>query len=136
LKYGVVNLIAWFPVIWRDRQWDEYFLYALMVKKLQRMEKLHRKHGMCVDAHIYAKQMRVCIFLLKRLMADDYYRMPKSQAEAMEKYPGLMEYLNRKETRRERQDILEASRVEGYLMTQDLELLFKTMRKHVAKWWD
>jgi hypothetical protein len=136
LKWGVWNLIVWFPVIWRDRQWDDHFLYAVMLKKLQRMEKLQRKYGMSVDSHLYAKQMRICIFLLKRMMKDDYYRIPASQRKAMDERTDYISYLNRDMPRREHQDILDAVELEGHLEKMDRELLFKTLRKHVRKWWD
>lgn len=36
---GIHNLIIWIPVIWKDRQWDYYYLLYLERKKLSLMEK-------------------------------------------------------------------------------------------------
>ena len=26
VKYGILNIITWLPVIWRDRQWDHAYV--------------------------------------------------------------------------------------------------------------
>jgi len=31
---GVKNLVRWFPTIWRDRDWDDHFIWVLLEKKL------------------------------------------------------------------------------------------------------
>jgi len=36
---GIKNLIAWFPVIWKDRQWDYMYLLRIINKKLELMLK-------------------------------------------------------------------------------------------------
>jgi hypothetical protein len=32
---GVKNLIRWFPTIWKDRDWDDHFIWELMIKKIR-----------------------------------------------------------------------------------------------------
>jgi len=130
VKYGIRNLITWFPVIWRDRDWDEYFLFVVMHEKLKRMEHLHRHYGMCVDDEKYANQMRTCRILIKRLMDENYFDyslLPKTGCfEDMLK--PLPPELSRK--------IMVEHKKEELQINQDLDLLFKTMRKHIQKWWD
>lgn len=135
-KCGIRNLVTWFPVIWRDRDWDAYFLFAVMHKKLKKMEHLHRHYGVCVDAEKYANQMRTCRLLIKRLMEDDYHRNTPEQDESWEKLDDLISYLNRPMTRSQSKAIMEETKREGQMIEQDLDLLFKTMRKHIRKWWD
>lgn len=38
-KRGVRNLIAWFPIIWRDRDWDYHYLLEMLAFKLRRISK-------------------------------------------------------------------------------------------------
>lgn len=61
LKNGVKNIIKWFPVIWFDRQWDFCFMYNMMEKKLELMEKFFDSDKVhLVKAKSHARQMRVC----------------------------------------------------------------------------
>ena len=36
---GVKNLWKWFPVIWKDRDYDSYYIYELIRVKLQNQAK-------------------------------------------------------------------------------------------------
>lgn len=33
IKNGIWNIIRWFPVIWEDRDWDDYYIFALLYHK-------------------------------------------------------------------------------------------------------
>jgi len=39
IRQGIKSLIIWFPVIWKDRWWDQYFIYVVLRHKLHLMEK-------------------------------------------------------------------------------------------------
>lgn len=39
--YGVRNLIKWFPIIWRDRNWDNSFILNILKFKISDMSKEH-----------------------------------------------------------------------------------------------
>lgn len=45
---GVFNIVRWFPIIWHDRDWDQEYLYIIVHKKLEHMEKFFRSE----DTHI------------------------------------------------------------------------------------
>jgi hypothetical protein len=34
IKQGVKNLIYWFPIIWKDRNWDSHYIFEIMKHKL------------------------------------------------------------------------------------------------------
>lgn len=38
-KYGIRNLIDWFPIIWRDRDWDYHYLLVMLSFKLKRISR-------------------------------------------------------------------------------------------------
>lgn len=67
ILYGIKNLIRWFPIIWRDRDWDWVFLAEMMEYKLRRMSENLNKNVRGEDA----RQCLLCAELLKRLRADD-----------------------------------------------------------------
>lgn len=71
---GIKNLIRWFPLIWKDKDWDHWFLEEMMIQKLNNMADffedplLARTH----DATYRGKQMRIAADLL-RLCQKQYY---------------------------------------------------------------
>jgi len=127
LRYGIGNLISWFYIIWTDRDWDDYFLYAIMHKKIARMEKLHRFHGSLVSAENSANQLRICKCLLKRLMEEKYFNYSLIPDEYNMWKPLPKEIID---------NVLVESKHEDYMIQQDLDLLFKIMRKCIRGWWD
>lgn len=66
---GVRSLIAWFPIIWRDRDWDWEFLNNILIFKLSRMEKQLRD-GWAEDGHLYADEIAEVIDNLRQLPDD------------------------------------------------------------------
>lgn len=71
VHYGIENLIKWFPIIWNDRDWDWYYLAAMMEFKIRNMAGRFEKWGHYVGYEKDVKNMLECAELLKRLMKDD-----------------------------------------------------------------
>jgi len=106
-KYGILNLIIWFPIIWRDRNWDHSYMFEMLEYKLSLMEKLFRKYGHSVNSEKDAHYIMICKNLCKRL-ADDEYTNPYEERnrlhhewfsrkfeEAMNKEPNKIDDTNR-----------------------------------------
>ena len=153
IKYGIQNLIKWFPVIWKDRDWDHYYLYQILEFKLDQMIHLHRNYGHLEDNELYASQMETCSKILNRLKADDYdasfqehhkkWGTPNMNWSDCDDHPGMCElhidHPNVKTERDEIQERLEFKQCvqnENDLREHDLDTLFKTMRENIQKWWD
>jgi hypothetical protein len=49
LVYGIKSLILWFKAIWKDRNWDYYYLFEILRFKLNLMLKLFKKEYGCRD---------------------------------------------------------------------------------------
>lgn len=72
---GVKNCIRWFPVIWRDRQYDETFLFSILRRKLEMMEKFFLSgDAVCMDAPRMAKEIRIARILASRLEKEKYFQ--------------------------------------------------------------
>ena len=150
---GVKNLIRWFPIIWQDRNWDQHFIYVILHKKLTLMEK-----GLRNGCHLYADktadQVKICVLLLDRLIKDKYHenafqRHEQKWGEAefnfedLKKDPELCRLLithpnvkTEEDEKQERKDFKNATDHTEEMIEQDLELLFKIMRKNIRGWWD
>ena len=159
LKYGVINLVKWFPVIWADRDWDYHFWIRLNIKKLRGMEKSIRN-----GHHLYgwrdADNIHKAILALERLSEDDYlsnvnmfhdrkYGELKMESEpcswdedgkprlySIDIKPTKWEELSESE-----QKMCEFQRTRNYrraeyLKKQDLEYATKIINKYLFHWWD
>jgi len=153
IKYGIENLIIWFPVIWKDRNWDQVYIYEIFKYKLEQTEKLLRKYGHHVNADHDADNIKICVTLLDRLIKDIYYDQAfnkyhekwgeskfdfiNADQPNMKKLQITHENVNTEEDMKaERKDFKQCCDHEDYLRKQDLDLLFKMMRKHIQTWWD
>jgi len=154
VKYGTENLIKWFPVVWKDRDWDHWFLYVILQFKLKQMEKLQRKYGHGLNSEDYANQMRTCILLLDRLIKDDYlenvlkpheekwgettmdFKATRERDDLYEAYFKTEKAITKKQKEQEHKERMRLYKHEGKLKQQDLDYLFKYMHKHILGWWD
>ena len=69
---GIRNLIAFAPLIWRDRDFDYAYLLAMLVFKLRRMESAFGPESTTSDADEVAKDIKLCYEALARVLEDDY----------------------------------------------------------------
>ena len=132
IKTSIKNLITWFPVIWKDRQWDHVFLLDILHKKLSLMEKFFREKGHHVGAEKDADNIKLAILLLDRIRKDDYI---KSAFKPYEDKYGEISFKSFSSLK-EKELFNRCSEHETYLKNQDLDMLFSHLRKHILEWWD
>lgn len=73
ILYGLENVVRWLPVIWNDRQWDEYYLFRIMKKKLQLMEEFYASDAPVAEgAENIANDIQRAIELLTYIMEEEY----------------------------------------------------------------
>lgn len=147
-KYGTGNLVRWLPVIWTDRCWDSYFIYALLHKKLSMMEKHFREDGHHMDAIRDADKIKVCLLLIKRIIDDEYTenalkhhdeKWGDTEISFSPDRTGLFHHskvITEEDEVSEVKDFRRAMEVDGVMRKQDIELLFSMLKKHIASWWD
>ena len=80
---GIKNLWKWFPTIWKDRDWDHNFIYALLVKKLEFQADFIGRKGIHVTAEHDANRMRLVANLIIFEQADFYNMEYMDYAEDM-----------------------------------------------------
>jgi hypothetical protein len=69
---GIRNLIYWFPVIWRDRDWDQKYIYDILETKIEKQARYIGKYGHHLNAERDAEVMMTCVRLIKKV-AEEYY---------------------------------------------------------------
>lgn len=138
----ILNLLRWCVFLWKDQDYDSYFLLKIMQYKMKRL-RFCILNGYHAHADKVAKNIRVCELLLQRLMEDNY--TSKKYEELLQKYEisDFLSYLMGKEGRltvEKKKAFNRESRALHKLHTtlqqQDLELFCKLFKKHVFTWWD
>jgi hypothetical protein len=137
LKEGVTNLIRWVPVIWRDRDFDEHYLYVILHKKLENMENFFRsEYAYTACANETADQIEEAKDIVQRLIDDAYFTdlvehidttemfsFDKSGFKTITEHPQYKEWSN-------------ACELSDKLRQDDKNRLFEIMRDKIDGWWD
>ncbi len=117
---GIKNLIYWFSIIWRDKDYDQNFLFKILRHKLIKQEKYFRKNDISKHKDLYANDMKECILLIDRIIKNDYCSKEFSEYKKFEKDTKKIHKIFKKE---------------AVMLHQDTERLFKIMTKKINTWW-
>jgi len=109
------KLIRWIPIIWRDRDWDYYFVYEILKQKLIDTEKYIRKDGLHVFNEHDADSIKTAIEMIEKVQTE--YHLDKYLSEATEWTKEGMDKAA-KDHNKARQE------------------LFKYLNNNIEKWWD
>jgi len=69
---NIKNLIRWFPVIWKDRDWDDHFIFTILETKLKHQAEYIGKRGYHLDASRDAERMMTCVRLIQKIKEEEY----------------------------------------------------------------
>lgn len=72
LKHGIKNIIYWFPIIWKDRNWDHDYIFRILQHKLKAQSKYIGSNDRHTRAQYDAQRMNLCVNLMQKLQ-DSYY---------------------------------------------------------------
>lgn len=83
ILYSIRNLIRWAPIIWKDRDWDDSYIFTILQTKL----KFQAKYISDRDFHTLAKRdaevMNLCVRLIDKIK-ESYYDMEYIDYHEME----------------------------------------------------
>lgn len=71
---SVGNLIKWFPVIWKDRDWDDHYIFEVFKFKLEKQAKYIKEKGFHTNSDLDAKRIMLCVKLMEKVQ-EDFYTM-------------------------------------------------------------
>lgn len=69
---GTANIISWMPTIYKDRNWDDFYILEITKQKLLRQRKYLVKHNRHMDIWQANRDITICLNLIERLQ-NDYY---------------------------------------------------------------
>ncbi len=108
------NILRWLPIIWKDEQWDYYYIFEILKHKLIFTAEHTRKYGYHVNSNYDADRMMLCVRLIEKIQNEEYMEVLINDNNLTnEKIDAA--YNKQKKTSR---------------------LLFKLLDKHIEGWWD
>jgi hypothetical protein len=69
---SVKNLWRWLPVIWKDRDWDNHYIWEILKTKLKYQSEYIGSRDIHVGAKYDAERMMWCVRLIEKIQ-DEYY---------------------------------------------------------------
>lgn len=68
----VYNLYRWLPVIWKDQDWDDWYIFEILKFKLKNQAEYISSHDRHVGAKRDAQIMMTCVRLIEKIQ-EEYY---------------------------------------------------------------
>lgn len=85
IAQGIKNLWKWFPLVWKDRDWDDHFIFEALKFKLKNTADYLVKYDRYVGVEDDVRYIRICEKLIQRIQ-DDYYQMEYQDYVVQEMY--------------------------------------------------
>jgi len=73
-KIGIKNIIYWFPIIWKDRNWDHRYIFDIFAHKLKVQAEYIGKYGLHLNNWKDERDMMTCVRLIEKIK-DEWYSM-------------------------------------------------------------
>jgi hypothetical protein len=108
------NLLRWLPIIWRDEQWDHYYIFEILKHKLIIMSNAIRENGNHTLAEYDADRMMLAVRLIEKVQNEDY----------------LIEFIDDDNLTKEK--IIAGERKHK----KAKRILFKLLENYIERWWD
>ena len=164
LKNGIRNLIAWSPVIWKDRDWDDSFFFEVIKFKITKMAKYHGTRRPYVGDNRNVEIMNLIVRLIEKFKNETYlheyfdyvedkvwfekiegtdcYDM-KSETlvdnldEYFKKYPLLKKQAEQHPFYKQNPERVTLAISMGMIQHDKVKyLIFELMKRNVKKWWE
>lgn len=158
IRLGVNNLISWFPIIWRDRNYDNSYIYTILSEKLKRQAEHIDNEKWYVGYETDVRRIRLCVKLIDKINDDfysceyiDYYKssfdfvpaekegyselktteISENFDEYFKKYPLIY---NRVKNNSDSKKLI-AMKIAETNQNRARKLLFKTLEENIERWW-
>ena len=73
IAQGFRNLWIWLPIIWKDRDWDDHYIFAVLKFKIANTAKYTETKQRFVGWEKEVRYMRICEKLIDRIQ-NEYYQ--------------------------------------------------------------
>ena len=160
---GVKNIFRWAPTLYKDKDWDSWYIYNILQKKIEFQRKEIVNANRHSEVHRDNRDMTIALNLLERVK-DDYYGMEhvdysktefdfipvegnsnlkemkmtvlsENYDEFLKKYPSSVRKVLKEKGNDLEKDVL-CVYVASYNQERARKLLFKILEQKIERWWD
>lgn len=125
---GVQNIVYYFPVIWKDRDWDYDFILDLLKAKLIKQRDYLQKENLVVETPKIVEEINCALQHINNF--DNYYEVCDMQCQNELKEIGKTEAGSRQDNLLKNYFIkIEKIRQENWCK------IFDTLKEHMMGWW-
>jgi hypothetical protein len=159
---GCKNIVRWVPTLYKDKDWDEWYIYTILQKKIefQRKEIIYANRHMQVDRD--NRDMTIVLNLIERVKEDYYgieyldYSETKFRFEPIEgdddrysleqdvisenydtylkKYPSSVRKVSKEKPDLNKEDL--CFWVAKHNEEKAHNLLHRVLKERIRRWWD
>jgi hypothetical protein len=159
---GCKNVVRWVPTLYKDKDWDEWYIYTILQKKIefQRKEIIYANRHMQVDRD--NRDMTIVLNLIERVKEDYYgieyldYSETKFRFEPIEgdddrysleqdvisenydtylkKYPSSVRKVSKEKPDLNKKDL--CFWVAKHNEEKAHNLLHRVLKERIRRWWD
>lgn len=160
---GVRNLIKWFPVVWKDRDWDHSYIYEILKHKLENQAHYIAKKDRHTSSKRDAERMLLCARLIDIQQEESYVMeyldyqeiewtddlrikiVSNNREDYLAKYPRQYKRLLNGEINtfgsRTKQELIDNNELASIIISRENQdrsrkLLFKILERNIERWWD
>jgi len=117
IKRGIKNLIRWFPIIWNDRDFDNYYIEVMMYEKLRNTYNFFVSENSITNWDVPEQSkslqaLKICVTILERKQ-NEYYIMVASNLDNIREVENIRKCEER-----------------------DMKVFGKLFGKYLPYWWD
>jgi len=69
---SLTNTIKWLPTIWKDRHWDDHYIFEILKKKLEFQRAYLVKHNRHIRIDIDNRDITICLNLIDKIQNSIY----------------------------------------------------------------
>lgn len=69
---GIKNLWKWFPIIFKDRDWDHYYIYEVLKFKINNTADYIENNNRHIGCREEVRYMRICVKLIDMVQSGFY----------------------------------------------------------------
>jgi hypothetical protein len=156
----IYNLYRWLPIIWKDQDWDDFYIFEILKFKLKNQAEYIGKRGIHLSAKRDAEIMMLCVRLIEKIQDEyygtEYFDYHKSNFKFIDSkdHPGMYE-MEVEEISENYDDYfkkypliyrmvpnLQASKAKIAFQIAKIneerahKLLFKILEQNIRRWWD
>lgn len=114
---GIKNLWKWRKTIYKDRDWDQWFIYEILKTKLKFQAEYMAKHGITLTAHEKAKEMLECVDMIDKVQNEYYIDL------------AIAGLVDKNWTDEQFNDVAKKQ-------DEIREELFNKVKENISQWWD